>query len=226
MTQLLNTFLKDFQDLIYPNNCVICGSVVKISDNSICNRCFNKLEPTWLEDWKDKLTFSEGIDEVYSAWFTSGSISDIIHNVKYYDQPKLGMELGRRMAQEFPIEELENIDVITAVPLNAARKRERGYNQAEWIAKGLSKSWKVHCDFNLLSRVKNTQTQTDLHANERKENIHQAFKSIKSVSGLSIAIVDDVITTGATTSECAKNLKSNGAVKVTAVSCCTPYFDY
>lgn len=226
MTQLFNIFFKDLQGLIYPNNCVICNSFIEGNKNSICGRCFNKIEPTWLEDWKDKLTFSEGIDEVYSAWFTTGSISDIIHNVKYYDQPKLGMELGRRMAQEFPIDELGEIDIITAVPLNTARKRERGYNQAAWIAKGLSQSWNVPCDFTILSRTKNTHTQTDLNADERKDNINQAFKSLKLINGLSIAIVDDVITTGATTSECAKVLKKNGTAKVTAVSCCTPYFDY
>ena len=143
MTQLFNTFTKDLKDLIYPNNCVICNSWIDVDENSICSNCFKKFEPTWLEDWIDKLTFSDGIDEVYSAWFTTGPINDVIHNVKYFDQPKLGRELGRRMAQEFPIDELGTIDVITAVPLNAARKRERGYNQAEWIAKGLSQSWGV-----------------------------------------------------------------------------------
>ena len=74
MTQSLNAFFKDFQDLIYSDNCVICSSAVGVSDNSIYNRCFNKLEPTWLENWKDKLAFSDGLNEVYYAWFTTIAI--------------------------------------------------------------------------------------------------------------------------------------------------------
>ena len=163
---------------------------------------------------------------MYSAWFTTGSISDIIHSVKYHNQPKLGMELGRRMSQEFPIEELGEIDLITAIPLNSARIRERGYNQAEWIAKGLSKTWKVPYKFNLLKRIKYTNTQTDLPAKERIENMKNAFKSLDKIDSLSIAIVDDVITTGATVSECAKVLKKNGALKIIGVSCCTPAFNF
>lgn len=226
MAQVLQLFLEQIKDIIYPNNCAVCGKYIEENENNICNHCFASFEQTWLEDWKDKLKISVGIDEVYSAWFTTGVINDMIHNVKYHNQPKLGMELGRRMAQEFPIEELEQIDLITAVPLNSARIRERGYNQAEWIAKGLSQSWKVPYDFNLLKRIKYTHTQTDLSAEERKTNMKDAFISISNIEPLSIAVVDDVITTGATTSECAKKLKEYGANRITAVSCCTPPFDF
>jgi len=226
VAQFIQSIFDEVKDIIYPNNCAVCNQFVEEGNNNICKRCFLKFEPTWLEDWKDKLRISEEIDEVYSAWFATGSINDIIHNIKYHDQPKLGMELGRRMSQEFPIEELSKIDVITAVPLNAARIRERGYNQAEWIAMGLSKAWKVPCDFNFLKRVKYTSTQTDLTAKERKENIKDAFELETIIDSMSVAIIDDVITTGATISECAKILKNNGAIKVTAVSCCTPAFKF
>ncbi len=226
MNHIAKNIIAEIGDLIFPNNCMVCNCEVGDSDNSVCQKCFAKFEPTWLEDWIDKLAFFEGIDEVYSAWYTTGSINDLIHNVKYHDQPKLGMELGKRMAQEFPIDELEKIDIITAVPLNSARVRERGYNQSEWIAKGLSIAWEVPFDFSLLKRIKHTHTQTDLSTDERKVNVQDAFISKGSIEPLSIAIVDDVITTGATTSECAKKLKAGGAVKVTAVSCCTPAFDY
>lgn len=225
MAHLINQFIGEFRDLVFPNNCVVCSANVKNGNNSICENCFAIFEPTWLENWRDKLKYSDGIDEVYSAWYTGGVINDLIHNIKYSDQPKLGMELGRRMAQEFPIEELDRIDIITAVPLNSARLRERGYNQAEWIASGLSMSWNVPFDFTILRRTKYTHTQTDLSTEERKQNMHNAFTFMKKNEPLSIAVVDDVITTGATTSECAKKLKESGAIKVTAVSCCTPAFD-
>lgn len=225
MANIIQSFFGEIRDIIYPNNCAICNQFVEEHNNCIYRRCFSKFEPTWLEDWIDKLRFSEGIDEVYSAWFATGSINDMIYNIKYHNQSKHGMELGRRMSQEFPIEELHKIDIITAIPLNNARIRERDYNQAEWIAKGLSKSWNVPYNFTLLKRIKYTQTQTDLTAKERKNNTDGAFSIIGNVASLSIAIIHDVITTGATMSEYAKVFKTNGAEKITAVSCCTPAFD-
>jgi len=226
MAQAIQSIFHEVRDIIYPNNCAICGQFVEESKNCICKRCFSKIEPTWLEDWIDKLRFSEGIDEVYSAWYATGAINDMIHNIKYHNQPKLGEELGRRLAEEIPIDELEKIDIITAVPLNSVRNRERGYNQSEWICKGLAKAWDVPYQFNLLKRVKHTTTQTDLTAKERKQNMQDAFIMKEAIGSLSVAIIDDVITTGATLSACASVLKTNGAIKITGVSCCTPSFGY
>ncbi len=194
------------------------------SQKYLCKRCFSTIEPTWSEDWIDKLRFSDGIDEVYSAWYASGIISDLIHNIKYHNQPRLGEELGYRMANEIPIDELGKIDLITAVPLNSVKSRERGYNQSEWICRGLAKAWNIPNQNNLLKRIKNTETQTDLSNTERQQNMKNAFVSIESIDSLSIAIIDDVITTGATLSACAVELKKCGARRVIGVSCCTPQF--
>ncbi|MFC1593549.1 hypothetical protein ACFL3O_01290, partial [Candidatus Neomarinimicrobiota bacterium] len=80
----------------------ICNKFVKEGQNCIYNRCFSRFEPTWFEGWIDKLRFSDGIDEVYSSWYAIDFINDIIHSVKYHNQPRLGEELGRRMAMEIP----------------------------------------------------------------------------------------------------------------------------
>lgn len=227
MAQVIQSVFTEIRDIVYPNNCIICNKYVKESRNCLCKQCFSKFEPTWLEDWIDKLRFSNSIDEVYSAWYAVGSINDMIHNIKYHNQPRFGEELGRRMADEFPIDELEKIDLLTAVPLNSTRNRDRGYNQSEWICKGLAKTWNVPYKFNLLKRVKYTNTQTDLSAGERKQNMKNAFTaSSNKLDGLSIALIDDVITTGATLSACAVVLKNSGAGKITGVSCCTPQFGY
>jgi len=130
------------------------------------------------------------------------------------------------MAIEIPIDELGKIDLITAVPLNTVKKRERSYNQSEWICKGLAKAWDVPYKFNLLKRMKFTDTQTDLSATERKQNMENAFATKNKIEGLSVAIIDDVIATGATLSACAVELKKCGAGKIIGVSCCTPQFVY
>jgi ComF family protein len=226
MAQAIQSFFREIKDIIYPNNCVICNKHVEEDQNCICKYCFSKFEPTWLEDWIDKLRFSDGIDEVYSSWYAISTINDIIHNIKYHNQPRLGEELGHKMSIEIPIDELENIDLITVVPLNSVKNRERGYNQSEWICKGLAKAWNIPYQFDLLKRVKYTETQTDLSANERIKNMENAFISTNRIDKLSIAIIDDVITTGATLSACATELKNCGANKITGVSCCTPQFGY
>ncbi len=226
MAQAIQSVFREFKDIVYPNNCVICNKFVEESHNCICKRCFSKFEPTWLEDWIDKLRFSDGIDEVYSSWYAISNINDIIHNIKYHNQPRLGEELGRRMAMEIPIDELGKIDLITVVPLNSVKNRERGYNQSEWICKGLAKAWDVPYQFKLLKRIKYTDTQTDLSATERKKNMENAFTPTNKIDGLSIAIIDDVVTTGATMSACAIELKKCGANKITGISCCTPQFGY
>ena len=224
MANIFSSFFHEIVDIIYPNNCVTCNKPVIEYQNCICNRCFSTFEPTLLENWIDKLRFSDGVDEVYSAWFTSGFISDIIYNIKYHNQPRLGEELGRRIAAKIPLDGLDKIDIITAVPLNSTRNRERGYNQSEWICKGLSSIWNVPYQNNMIKRTKYTHTQTELKAKERKENMNNAFSTKKEIDSLSVAIVDDVITTGATLSACAVELKKSGAIKVIGVSCGTPRF--
>ena len=226
MAYLFQSVFNGIKDIIYPNNCIICNKYVEDSKNCICKIYFSRFEPTWLEDWIDKLRFSEGIDEVYSSWYAIDAINDIIHNVKYHNQPRLGEELGRRMAIEIPIDEMDKIDVITGVPLNSVRNREHGYNQAEWICKGLAKEWNVPYQFNYLKRVKYTHTQTDLSAEERKQNMLDAFIASDNIESLSIGIIDDVITTGSTLSAYAIALKNIGARKVVGISCCTLQFGY
>ena len=225
MAYLIQSVFNEIKGIVYPNNCIICNKFVEENQNCICSCCFSRFEPTWFEDWIDKLRFSDGIDEVYSSWYAIDTINYIIYNVKYHNQPRLGEELGLRMAMEIPIDELEKIDLITVVPLNSVKNRERGYNQSEWICKGLAKAWNVPYQFNLLKRVKYTDTQIELSATERKQNMENAFSSTNSIDSLSIAIIDDVIT-GATLSVCAVELKNCGASKITGVSCCTPQFGY
>jgi len=94
------------------------------------------------------------------------------------------------------------------------------------ICKGLARAWNVPYQFSLLKRVKYTDTQTDLSAIERKQNMDNAFTSTNTIDSVSIAIIDDVITTGATLSACAVELKNCGASKITGVSYCTPQFGY
>ncbi len=211
-------------NMIYPNNCRICGAAFD-SSAIICEKCIVFLEPTGLGNWIDRVTFSDNIDQAYSCWYFNDQIQQLIHTMKYLDSAKFGAILGSKLGQLFENEVKEQVDVLTAVPLHPVKARERGYNQAEWIARGLGKQWQLPCDFKLVRRVKDTLSQTTLASSERLENMLNAFKIIHSPHDLRIGIVDDVLTTGATISACATILKSAGAKQIVAITCCTPKFE-
>jgi len=107
-----------------------------------------------------------------------------------------------------------NIDLIIPMPMHPARLKERGFNQALEIAKLLSKSMQIKLDYTSCQRTKYTPPQASLPFKERIKNIHGVFHCQKNLQGLKVAIVDDVMTTGASLNELAKTLKQAGAAHI------------
>ena len=224
--QSIQTIYTGFRNVLFPNNCIVCEKFIKSNENVICGDCSDEFEPTGLGNWIDDLRFRDGIDQVYSIWWANEVMSDIIHKIKYQNQARLGMELGNKMIDCLPPNLIENADLITVVPLNSTKHRERGYNQSEWISKGVTKDRNVSVDCKLLKRLRFTKTQTELSALERLQNVEDAFEARKNVNDKTIIIIDDVITTGATISACAAELKKGGAKMVLGLSLCTPKFGF
>ncbi|GAX62065.1 amidophosphoribosyltransferase [Candidatus Scalindua japonica] len=113
-------------------------------------------------------------------------------------------------------EVIGEIDLIVPVPLHWKKKQERGFNQSELMAKEISKKLSIPISINNLHRVKNTLSQTQLSRSQRQKNVKDAFK-IKNPEIFikkNVLLVDDVLTTGITASECAKSLKNTGTSKV------------
>ncbi|MCL6098473.1 MAG: ComF family protein [Bacteroidetes bacterium] len=144
-------------------------------------------------------------------------LQHVIHELKYSGKFSLGKYLGRLIAQELGERITEwKIDLIVPVPLHHLKRAERGYNQSDFIAKGIGAELKIPVQTNLLKRNRFTETQTTLSLDERKENVKDAFslKRKKRIPNKNILLIDDVITTGATTAECGRILLQNGASKV------------
>jgi ComF family protein len=106
------------------------------------------------------------------------------------------------------------VDLVMPVPLHDARLRERGYNQSMEIARALASRLDVPLAGDACARVRNTAAQVDLPWKERRDNVRGAFSCRQSLDGKSIAVVDDVMTTGATLAEVAATLKKFGAARV------------
>ena len=113
-----------------------------------------------------------------------------------------------------------SVDCIVPVPLSGNRLKQRGYNQSEVLAEAVSERFALPVRTDLLTRVRETEKQSLMTREQRLKNLKGAFSASKDCRGLSIVLVDDIKTTGSTLSECAKELKKRGAVRVYALTAC------
>ena len=137
-------------------------------------------------------------------------IQQAIHKMKYADQPLIGYQLACEAAREFLYAGFfDDIDVIVPVPLHPNRLRSRGYNQSEYIARGLSEISGIAVDTTHVARIKDTPKQALQTGEERKANIAGAFavNNPEQLYHKHILLVDDLITTGETMRSCLKAMK-------------------
>jgi ComF family protein len=132
----------------------------------------------------------------------------LVHALKFRGELALAGMLGKLLCEK--ISNLE-IDHVIPVPLSATRLRERGYNHAAEIARHLVPR---KLDLSLCERSRDTPPQMELPFAERRRNVRGAFRCTRTLAGACIAVVDDVMTTGATLDEVAKALKAAGAARV------------
>lgn len=218
--------LNYFFDFFLPRLCASCKKSLSPIEEIVCDDCYYKLEiaDSCIIESEYKIKFAQDkFIEDYRAGFLFQQdmpIQHIIHSLKYDKKFSVGIYLGRLISKLF-FEHITkwNADLIIPVPLHRLKKLDRGYNQSEFIAKGISKELKIPYAKNLVKRVKFTQTQTQLNLIQRKENVKNAFKVINSkyLKRKNIILVDDVVTTGSTVNECAQVIKESGAEKIYAL---------
>ena len=159
-----------------------------------------------------------------------GGLADIRprdDSMKYYGDKPLARYMGYLMAQELrETEFFDDIDFLLPVPLTRWRKLERGYNQAEEIARGIEQVTGTEVRNDILKRVKFSGSQTRLTEEDRMTNVEQAFRlrieNPETLRGKHILIIDDVITSSATTRACAKQLAQIHEVRVSILALATP----
>ncbi len=217
-------------DFVYPPICATCRRNLARGESYICVKCWDGFErvartETIIQTIEEKFLADRALDKIDSIFLFDQDprVRMAIHLLKYSGAEKIAVKLGFLIADKIVDDEkLSMSETIAPVPLHAARKRERGYNQSELIANEISLVLKLRQEPNLLKRVRQTQTQTHLDPEGRRKNISGAFvvgrEHLTDVRGRKILLVDDVITTGSTIKECARVLKENGASEVYAAS--------
>jgi ComF family protein len=159
----------------------------------------------------------EALDQIRSVAFFDGTLQNALHQLKYRRDIALADTLAQLMQSEFMALTTASTTLVP-VPLSARRYRERGYNQAALLARGLADLVSAPYQPNVLRRTRYTVSQVGLTALERRDNVKDAFLASHPVTGRDFMLIDDVCTTGSTLEACAHALKLAGANQVTALT--------
>ena len=215
--------------LVAPQPCLVCGARLAVGEEVVCTTCNLHLPRTYFaaDDYDNIMArrFWGRIPIERAAalfYYEAGSeVSRIIHALKYHDQPEVGTFMGRMAAEEFAAEGFfEGVDLVVPVPLAPKRRRQRGYNQSEEIAKGVAEATGLPVVANAVERVVATETQTHKSLRQRMENVEGAFRLTgkADLHGAHVLVVDDVVTSGATVCSCVEAMMSAGELKVSVLS--------
>jgi len=180
------------------------------ADTPLCGECI-KRPPSW--------------DEARSPLAYGFPVDKLVQRFKFEGDLAVGRLLGSLLAEYLAAGDARP-DCIVPVPLHASRLRERGFNQAAELARPVSRRLKVKVRLDMCERSRATQVQSRLDADERRKNLRDAFSVTAPVQGLHVALLDDVVTTGATAESLAKTLRQAGARRVSLWSACRAASDF
>lgn len=205
--------------LLYPKKCILCRRLLNDRELDLCIDCRSDVRqyPYGASNpYTGAKTGLHYLDSFTAVWYYEGNVRESLHRFKFYNAPQLasgyGRMLGMRILQQGP----GNFDYLTWVPVSRERKRQRGYDQSELLAKAVGRELGVR-PVRLLIKTRNTAPQSRAKtAEERKANILGAFSAVDGIdlSGKTILLLDDIFTTGATSEECARMLLLAGAKSV------------
>lgn len=209
----MKVIAKNFLNLLYPLHCLGCQTPLEaMNELHLCEHCIasinhNAMPPFELDDLPVL---------AYSACIYDGALKELVHQFKYRGKTVLAKIFSKLMINHIKDNpEIADVDLVTVVPLHKERLREREFNQSLLIANPISKEYFIMLT-NTLEKTRKTRYQNELLKSERLKNLKGAFSvSLKAdIKDKNILLIDDVMTTGSTLSECAKILLGGGAKNV------------
>jgi ComF family protein len=220
-------YIQSLINIVYPNCCAACGNVLYFNEDILCLDCFADLPRTQFHEIPDNEVariFWGRIPVTHATsfmYFTKDSrYRQILHELKYNGNQQIGLEMGKFFGLELRETPFAEIDLIHPVPLHRTKMRQRGYNQSELIAIGISEAMNKPVETKLITRAKRTATQTKKSRYERWENVKDTFHIPEPdlIRDKHVLLIDDVITTGATIEACAEKLLSVQGTRVSIAS--------
>lgn len=224
----ISRLLGEIADVMMPRYCVACGERLSPQEQFLCLPCRMEIPFTpFVDNPRENIMARRfwGVAPIEKAsalfYFSPHSaMANIVYAIKYKGNEDLGIYLGRMIGNmERYREFLADIDVIVPMPITKQRRRERGYNQCEAVAIGLSMSTQLPVDAESVVRTRFTSSQTKMSGNERIENVKNAFEMIgNELEGKHILLIDDTMTTGSTLIACMDALKPLKNYKVSVLT--------
>lgn len=200
-------------NLLFPQKCMLCRRPLAAGERDICRACCRQAE---LNLDPPRTGGPDSFDLAAAGLRYEGAVRQALHGLKYQEKQSYARPLAKIMAYVYPKVLGRPVQLITFVPTNRATRRSRGYNQAQLLAEELAKLLELPC-IETLEKTRTTQAMHGLTPAQRRENVAGAYRLCcpeEIVSGKSLLLVDDILTTGATLDACAKALKSAGAKQV------------
>ena len=203
----IHHFFGDLLNLIYPDYCVICDDLLHKHEKSLCTACLLDLPRTDFhedrENFVEQLFWGKVKLELatsYLNYIKGGNVQRMMHKFKYKGYKEVGEHLGRRFGVELNQTAFAGIDAIVPIPLHKKKQKKRGYNQSDYLGRGLAQSLHKPLITDVLVRNKFTDTQTKKSKFDRWQNVSDIFvvNDENQFSGKHILLVDDVVTTGST----------------------------
>ena len=223
MTSIKDIF-NSFIDTLFPRICPVCNNVLLSHEKHICTKCridipitryhmqeFNAMEQLFA----GKTPIEKAVG--YFFYEKGNPYSNILHNIKYRNNPQLGQYVAKLFAQELLSRDIfKDIDCIIPVPLHYRKKIQRGYNQSEYIARGFSEVFDIPVHNNIIIAHKSHESQTNKGIYERWLNTQNIFsaQNTQVLENKHVLIVDDVVTTGATLLSAALTIASVPNIKI------------
>ena len=197
--------------LLFPPRCVLCRSFLLKQETDFCHNCRKNVS----EFGKSNLRFSF-LAGWTAVWYYKDMVRKSLLRYKFSGRRSYGPAYGRALAMKLQKEGLTDFDILTFVPIAPLRRLRRGYDHVELLARAVGDELGIPSQ-RTLRKIRNTPPQSGIKdVSHRRANVLGAYRPVnpKSLSGKRILLLDDIITTGATISECSRTLLTAGAKEV------------
>ncbi len=192
-------------DFIFPPTCGICG---KLHEGYICKTCYEQIQ---------EYLYKNNSENIFYLLQYKDIVRDKMIDFKFNDKSYLyNMFCEILVKNKNACEFLKSYDIIIPVPIHKKRKKSRGYNQSELIARKISNDFNIPIYTDVLIKQKNNKMQSSLNKSDRIKNIQNVYKvkNEDKIKEKNVLILDDIYTTGLTTKECKRTLENAGAKQV------------
>lgn len=225
----LRQVLQSLRSTFLPRFCCVCGKRLRSNEEHTCVQCLLKLPLTRIKGQRNNIIERIMWDDMvmtqransYLYYYPQTNTCNLFFDFKYHNRPDIAVAYGKLMAEDLmDTGFFDGIDLLVPIPLSKRRFKQRGYNQSERLAYGVSLVTGIPIDTKSVIRAADNPTQTHLQTYERQENVKDIFRVVNAadIRGKHLLLIDDMITTGSTLKACARSLILAAGVKVSVLT--------